>query len=176
VGSKRREANSCDAVSQRIATLGRSTVWPKSHNPFADAKHRLINLSFSNIKIMKSFYKLTVAIALSSLPYLAHAQLSASPNWVNFGQVPVTSSRTDSVWIQNRSDEDIQNLRFWDSGDRRQFSYNDFACSYIRRGSSCTMYITYRPNRAGYHRMDLSASGTWGYLSIQVQGQAYERP
>jgi hypothetical protein len=135
-----------------------------------------LSLLHSKIGRMKSvLLQLALGLATVAAP-TSYAQVSASPSWVNFGSQLVGSSRSDSVWIQNRSGEDITNLRFWASGDRSQFDFNDIGCGYLRKDSSCTLYIYYRPNREGRHRLDLSANGSWGYINIQAQGQAYVQP
>lgn len=104
----------------------------------------------------------------------AHAQLSASPSFVDFGDVSIENGfgRRTSVSIYSNSNE--SNTVFVNNSCFGAF-YTNNNCYTLMPYGSCSIQIEYRPRRAGYDSCSININGNrGGYTSINVRGRGVE--
>lgn len=104
----------------------------------------------------------------------AHAQLSASPSFVNFGDVSVDNGfgRRTSVNVYSNSNE--QNTVFVNNSCFGAF-YTTNNCYTLMPYGSCTIQIEYRPRREGYDSCNININGNrGGYTSVSVRGRGVD--
>lgn len=109
---------------------------------------------------------------LFSIP--AVAGLRASPEWLRFSTTKVGFSTRQFVTVSNFTKDTVDNIRWSDFGDHQHFYVNDFRCSTIYAGSSCSLDITFRPTREGRFRLSIEGSSAAGWVRIQAEGEATE--
>ena len=106
----------------------------------------------------------------------AQAYLTASPASVNFFTTEVGSiGRTQTIWIRNNSDEDV-------NVSTNHSCYGGFHvsgfCGYLGRWGSCTLTVQFRPRREGYQSCSINVrqtSGGFDQVHIHVSGRGVER-
>lgn len=120
--------------------------------------------------------RFTLLLSISAFAVSANAFLTASPSYVNFGNVPVGNfGSNQTVWVQNNSDEpaDIQ-ISDTCFGD---FDIQKYSCwRRLQAHESCTISGSFQPHSEGYKScsMNLYAS-QGGSASISFSGTGYRR-
>jgi len=121
------------------------------------------------------FKHLAVFIFSSVTIVTAQAYISASPSFVNFGQVDINSwEKSQTVHIYNWGDEDV-NLTISDACPW-DFDFQHYFCHSLGANQSCSMTVKFSPNSVGYKSCTayIYSSGG-GSTSIHVSGQGVDQ-
>jgi hypothetical protein len=116
-------------------------------------------------------WMLTLAIFMCGVS--AKAQISASPSFIDFGDLTVNQGwRQTSVWVRNNSNQPL-NLYVSNSCFGSFYSYNN--CYSMQPYGSCSIQVEFRPRREGYESCNINISANpSGYASISIRGRGVD--
>ncbi|MCB0348858.1 MAG: hypothetical protein KDD37_08475 [Bdellovibrionales bacterium] len=112
-----------------------------------------------------------IFVSLLFVGFNAHAQLSASPSYVNFGDVSVDSGlgRRTTVFVNSQSNQD-NSVYVSNSCFGSFYTYNN--CYTLPPYGSCTIQVEYKPIREGYESCSMSIRGSrGGFTTLTISGR-----
>ena len=118
---------------------------------------------------MMNTLPLLAAMTLTSLP---HARLELSSGWLDFGQVEIGDTASDSVELRNvgATPVSIKDVDFF-GDDAFQVDGGDCEKT-LEPGESCDIEIEFNPGEIGSFSGELEVETAIGDLEMQVSGEA----
>lgn len=98
------------------------------------------------------------------------------PMFVNFGDVYVGSSSSESITVQNLTDRNIVSLSVFPTGYASGFDIQPFGCVTLPAHGSCTIWIMFRPLMSGLSHLTIQVNNAADTVLVDVSGDALEGP
>lgn len=105
----------------------------------------------------------------------AHANLASLSGNTSYGRMELNDSKVQTITLKNISSGSIRLDSFW-FNDTESYTVSGGTCTFanqvIKRGKSCTMQVTFKPEWSGMHLDRLTVGfyprSTWNWKEVQI--------
>ncbi len=118
------------------------------------------------------FIVMTTVLGLSVPQTQSLARLELSESWLDFGELQVGDSSSETVEIENTGEVSVR-IEDVDFGGDDSFQVDGNDCEgVLAPGKSCEIEVQFEPEEAGRFRGDVEIETPIGDLEFQVLGEA----